>query len=148
PPRATSRRSKTFSPQWRPKAKADKHSFTITEAFEPRFPDASSLHVVVDDRSGVTSTGDNFVQSQRGEYTWDMKLKRRLASFDVRHSFTTNFSYEIPRLSSLNGWTGVVVNGWQLNGILQMSSDIHSRLKSSGRLSRMRSETGTIFAPA
>src|SRR5215471_1163859 len=83
---------------------------------------AYTLSKTVDDGSGVTSTRDNFVQSQRGEYTWDMKLKRGLASFDVRHSFTTDFSYEIPRLNALNGWTGVVVNGWQLNGILTMSS--------------------------
>jgi hypothetical protein len=83
---------------------------------------AYTLSKTVDDGSGVTSTGDNFVQSQRGEYTWDMKLKRGLASFDVRHSFTTNFAYEIPRLNALNRWTGAVVNGWQLNGILTMSS--------------------------
>src|SRR5262249_2873967 len=83
---------------------------------------AYTLSKTVDDSSGVTSTGDNFVQSQRGEYTWDMKLKRGLSSFDVRHLFTTNFSYELPKLDASNGWRGVVVNGWQLNGILAMSS--------------------------
>jgi len=83
---------------------------------------AYTLSKTVDDGSGVTSTGDNFVQGQRGEYTWDMKLKRGLASFDVRHSFTSNFSYELPRLNAVNGWKGVAVNGWQLNGILTMSS--------------------------
>src|SRR5262245_49676780 len=83
---------------------------------------AYTLSKTVDDGSGVTSTGDNFVQSQRGEYTWDMNLKRGLASFDVRHSFTTNFSYELPQLDASTGWRGVVVNGWQLNGILTMSS--------------------------
>ena len=81
-----------------------------------------TLSKTVDDGSGVTSTGDNFVQGQRGEYAWDMKLKRGLASFDVRHSFTTNFSYNIPAFSTLNGWKGVVAKGWQLNGILAMSS--------------------------
>src|SRR3989441_10206573 len=81
-----------------------------------------TLSKTVDDGSGVTSTGDNFVQGQRGEYAWDMKLKRGLASFDVRHSFTTNFSYNIPAFSTLNGWKGVVAKGWQLNGILTMTS--------------------------
>src|SRR5437762_12414795 len=83
---------------------------------------AYTLSKTVDDGSGVTSTGDNFVQSQRGEYTWDMKLKRGLASFDVRHSFSTNFSWELPKLNALNGWKGSAVNGWQLNGILAISS--------------------------
>ncbi|PYS17422.1 MAG: hypothetical protein DMG17_09730, partial [Acidobacteria bacterium] len=83
---------------------------------------AYTLSKTVDDGSGVTSTGDNFVQGQRGDYTWDMKLKRGLASFDVRHSFTTNFSYEIPAFKTANGWKGVMAKGWQLNGILTMSS--------------------------
>jgi hypothetical protein len=83
---------------------------------------AYTLSKTVDDGSGVTSTGDNFVQGQRGDYTWDMKLKRGLASFDVRHSFTTNFSYNIPSFKAENGWMGEVVNGWQLNGILSISS--------------------------
>jgi len=109
---------------------------------------AYTLSKTVDDRSGVTSTGDNFVQSQRGEYTWDMKLKRGLASFDVRHSFMTNFSYEIPWLSSLNGWTGVVVNGGQLNGILQMSSGYPFSIEEFRTAQQNALGTGTIFAPA
>ena len=83
---------------------------------------AYTLSKTVDDGSGVTSTGDNFVQGQRGDYAWDMTLKRGLASFDVRHSFTSNFSYNIPAFNSMNGWKGVVAKGWQLNGILTMSS--------------------------
>src|SRR2546425_12668290 len=62
---------------------------------------AYTLSKTVDDGSGVTSTGDNFVQGQRGDYDWDMTLKRGLASFDVRHSFTTNSSYDIPALNAV-----------------------------------------------
>jgi hypothetical protein len=51
-----------------------------------------------------------------------MTLKRGLASFDVRHSFNTNFSYEIPAFNAVNGWKGVLAKGWQLNGILTMTS--------------------------
>jgi len=83
---------------------------------------AYTLSKTVDDGSGVTSTGDNFVQGQRGDYTWDMKLKRGLASFDIRHSFTTNFGYELPVFKTVNGWKGVIAKGWQLNGILTTSS--------------------------
>ena len=83
---------------------------------------AYTLAKTVDDSSGVTSSGDNFVQGQRGDYAWDMKLKRGLSSFDVRHSFTTNFSYNIPLFKGTNGWKGVVVKGWQMNGIMTASS--------------------------
>jgi Carboxypeptidase regulatory-like domain len=82
---------------------------------------AYTFSKTVDDGSGVTSTGDNFVQGQRSDYFWDMSLKRGLASFDVRHSFTTNFSYDIPALA-MNGVAGVFGKGWQINGILTMSS--------------------------
>jgi hypothetical protein len=83
---------------------------------------AYTLSKTVDDGSGVTSTGDNFVQGQRGDYPWDMTLKRGLAAFDIRHSFTTNFSYAIPAFNTLNGWRGVMVKGWQLNGIVTATS--------------------------
>jgi hypothetical protein len=83
---------------------------------------AYTLSKTVDDGSGVTSTGDNFVQSQRGDYAWDMKLKRGLSSFDVRHSFSSNFSYTIPTVQSWSGVKGFVGKGWQLNGILTISS--------------------------
>ena len=76
----------------------------------------------VDDGSGVTSTGDNFVQSQRGDTAWDMKLKRGLSSFDVRNSFTTNFSYTLPASKDWSGLKGVLGKGWQMNGILTISS--------------------------
>jgi hypothetical protein len=82
---------------------------------------AYTFSKTVDDGSGVTSTGDNFVQGQRSDYFWDMSLKRGLASFDVRHSFTTNFSYDIPALAS-NGFAGVFGKGWQINGIVTLSS--------------------------
>ena len=81
-----------------------------------------TLAKTVDDGSGVTSTGDNFVQGQRGDYAWDMKLKRGLSSFDVRHSFSSNFSYQIPGFKNVNGWKGTLVKSWQVNGILTLSS--------------------------
>jgi hypothetical protein len=83
---------------------------------------AYTLSKTIDDGSGVTSTGDNFVQGQRGDYAWDMKLKRGPSSFDVLHSFTTNFSYAIPAFKGVNGLGGVFVKGWQMNGIFTASS--------------------------
>ncbi len=83
---------------------------------------AYTFSKTIDDGSGVTSSGDNFVQGQRGDYAWDMKLKRGPSSFDIRHSFTTNFSYAIPAFKGMNGWRGEILKGWQLNGIFTASS--------------------------
>jgi len=83
---------------------------------------AYTLSKTVDDGSGVTSTGDNFVQSQRGDYAWDMNLKRGLSSFDVRNNFSTNFSYNIPSSQSWSGAKALLGKGWQLNGIVTVNS--------------------------
>ena len=48
------------------------------------------------------------------------------ASWDVRHSLTTSFNYELPFGrgkqfgGTMNRWTDMVVGGWQVNGILTL----------------------------
>jgi carboxypeptidase family protein len=37
--------------------------------------------------------------------------------FDTRHSFTASFVYDIPKLSRASGWSGRIVNGWQLSSL-------------------------------
>jgi hypothetical protein len=74
----------------------------------------------IDEGSGVTSGGDEFAQGQRGIYYWDMKEKRGLASFDIRNTLTTNFTYEFPT-RGLTGIAGAVAGGWQVNGILTLT---------------------------
>ncbi len=52
------------------------------------------------------------------------------ASWDIRHSFTTSFNYELPFGrgkhfgSSMNRIADTVVGGWQMNGILTMRTGI------------------------
>ncbi len=52
------------------------------------------------------------------------------ASWDIRHSFTTSFNYELPFGrgkhfgSSMNRLADSVVGGWQMNGILTMRTGI------------------------
>src|SRR5581483_10116820 len=73
--------------------------------------------------SGVTSGGDELPDGQRGIYYWDIKLKKQLSGFDIRNTFTANFSYDFPT-QNLTGFTGAVVGGWQLSGI-QTLTDGH-----------------------
>jgi hypothetical protein len=73
-----------------------------------------------DQGSGVTSGGDELPDGQRGIYYWDIALKKQLSGFDIRNTFTMNFSYELPT-QNLTGLAGAVAGGWQLSGILTLT---------------------------
>jgi len=48
-------------------------------------------------------------------------LDKGLSSFDVRHAFSLNFHYDIPRLT-LPTVARAIINGWQIGGIIRMQS--------------------------
>jgi hypothetical protein len=73
-----------------------------------------------DQGSGVTSGGDELPDGQRGIYYWDIHLKKGLSGFDIRNTFTMNFTYELPT-QNLTGLAGAVLGGWQLSGILTLN---------------------------
>ena len=77
---------------------------------------------VIDQGAGVTQGGEALPQGQRGVYYWDVHMKRSPAAFDIKHSFVTNFSYEPTFGRDLAGVAGAIVKGWQLNGVLSLSS--------------------------
>jgi hypothetical protein len=74
----------------------------------------------IDEGSGLSS-GDNLYTTVRTNY-WDRKMDRGLTSFDLRHNFASNFTYHVPLGPNLSGVTGAIVKGWQINGILSLSS--------------------------
>lgn len=49
-------------------------------------------------------------------------LDRGLCSFDLRHNFTSNFSYELPFGRELTGLAAHIAKGWQLSGIVTLNS--------------------------
>ena len=74
----------------------------------------------IDTGSGVTSSGENLPQSQRGMFYWDLGRKRGLSAFDIRNNVSMNYSYLLPG-QTLKGFTGAIAGGWQLNGILTLT---------------------------
>jgi len=86
-----------------------------------QFQAAFTYSKAIDDGSGVTSSGDELPQEQRGIYAWDMYLKRGPSSYDVRKVFTANLSYELPFGKALTGAAGAVARGWQVNSVITMS---------------------------
>jgi len=53
----------------------------------------------------------------------DRKMDRGLSSFDLRHNLATNFTYSVPG-SNLSGLGGALRGGWQLGGIVTLSTGI------------------------
>jgi hypothetical protein len=72
---------------------------------------------------GATSANiyENLPQAQRWSYYWDRQLVRGLSALDIRHSFVTNLTYDLPR-TRLTGIAGGLINGWQVSGILTRTS--------------------------
>jgi hypothetical protein len=81
---------------------------------------------------GSSSLGRNeFANGQaRSEDPFNLSLSRGLSDFDVRHRLSANFSYDLPFgpgrrfLSKSTGAARLLVQGWQLNGILSAESGL------------------------
>jgi len=75
----------------------------------------------LDNGSSAGNNNGGYVQGQRSNLFWDMGHRRGLSAQDIRNQFVTNATYELPN-TGLTGIGGTVLNGWQVNGILSMSS--------------------------
>ena len=87
-----------------------------------RYQAAYSFSKSIDQGSGVTGGGDQLPTDQQHILFWDMHLHRGLSSFDIRHNFSANFTYELPFANDLAGIGGAIGKGWQLNGIVSLST--------------------------
>jgi hypothetical protein len=107
-------------------ANADSTFHGLAVGFQQRMAHGVQLQVAynysksIDTGSGVTSSGENFTQGQRGVWYWDMDMKKGLSQFDIRNALTTNFTWQLPG-ESLGGFTGAVIGGWQASGILTLN---------------------------
>ncbi|MBI4442117.1 MAG: TonB-dependent receptor [Acidobacteria bacterium] len=84
--------------------------------------DDSSSHAGGGELSGGNSTGDAYAGMK-----W-----YGVSSFNVPHSFFTNFVYDLPG-SSLTGAAGHILGGWSMSGILRMSSGIPMDIGATSR---------------
>jgi hypothetical protein len=75
----------------------------------------------IDNGSSAGNNNGGYVQGQRSNLFWDMGHRRGLSAQDIRNQFVTNATYELPN-TGLTGVGGAVLNGWQFNGILSLSS--------------------------
>ena len=83
----------------------------------------------IDTSSLRGSQGTDFAgNSDQESYPFDTKANRGLSSWDLRHYWSSNYVYELPIGPgkavgrSLAGVTGKLLGGWNLSGVLTMSS--------------------------
>ncbi|HWP84386.1 MAG TPA: hypothetical protein VNN17_04310, partial [Terriglobia bacterium] len=92
---------------------------SLTRRFSQGFQVQSSYtwSKAMDDGSAFLGSGD--FSNDRQPYRTEKE--RALSAYDIRHSFYTNFVYELPG-SNLAGVAGKVLGGWGVSGILRLSS--------------------------
>jgi Carboxypeptidase regulatory-like domain/TonB dependent receptor/TonB-dependent Receptor Plug Domain len=78
----------------------------------------------LDERSG-TAGRQEFSNGQARTFDpYNRQLDRGRSDFDVRHTFIVNGTYDLPFGKNLKGVAGRVVQGWQVNSIVSISSGI------------------------
>ncbi len=97
----------------------------------------------IDDVSGSQTAGDTGVGPNWITYYFDKKLYRGLSAFDVRHNFVLSYVYDLPvgpgrRFGSgLKGAAERLLGGWQLGGILTLSSGYPGTVEIASRMTRI-----------
>ncbi len=85
-------------------------------------------------RYTYSQTKDNlsntFAEGQNGQFNlgyldpFNPELDYGFSEFDVRHRFTSSFTWNVPHVSSAKGFFNQLVNGWELTGIINLRSGI------------------------
>jgi hypothetical protein len=85
----------------------------------------------IDNKSGSAVTGGSDSNpSSKPENPFDWNADRGLSSFDRRHRFVTAFNYELPFGAGRkfggrwNAAANGILGGWQLNGVVSLSSGL------------------------
>jgi hypothetical protein len=55
----------------------------------------------------------------------NVRADRSNSPYDIRHTFIYSFNYEMPFGRNAGGVTGALVRGWQMNGILRLSTGFY-----------------------
>jgi hypothetical protein len=74
------------------------------------------------DTSSASLTADNFTNSLVGPPLFFPQLLRGRSDFDVRHTFTANYMWELPGLKSGRSALKWATAGWQWGGIIQANT--------------------------
>jgi hypothetical protein len=78
-----------------------------------------------EDTTSGSFAGDNFAGDVNPTIPqWDMKLLKGLSDFNVSRNLVVNALWDIPASASLHGPVGFIAKGWQLGGIVSLSTGV------------------------
>ncbi|MCZ6767836.1 MAG: hypothetical protein O7D93_01160, partial [Acidobacteria bacterium] len=83
----------------------------------------------MDEGSAIRTTGGDFTNASTFATDWrDRKIDRGLSAYHVAHTFSSNFTLELPfgpgrsYGSGTSGVAAALIQGWQINGIISLST--------------------------
>jgi len=89
-----------------------------------QFQTSYTFGKALDNRSGTSGRQEYSNGQARTFDPYNLNLDRGRADFDVRHSFVANASYDLPFGKGRTGAAGQLLDGWQLNTIVTLSSAV------------------------
>jgi hypothetical protein len=76
------------------------------------------------DSSSGTTDGDQFQNGISTLFFFDQKTRRGPSDFNVKHTVTISYSWNVPSPRNLKGVLGWAASGWELGGILQANGGV------------------------
>jgi outer membrane receptor protein involved in Fe transport len=77
----------------------------------------------IDQISEVFATGQtNSSLASVPVFMGGLRIDRAVSDYHRKHRFVANFVWDLPVFNKSNGWTGALLGGWQLNGIVSFQS--------------------------
>lgn len=89
-----------------------KHQFDANSNFDLAYTWSKNMTDNLSDRSHAPQN------------SYDIKSEYGLANFDRRHILTMNYVYELPFYQAQRGFTGKLLGGWQMSGIMTFQSGL------------------------
>jgi hypothetical protein len=100
-------------------ASANQHYHGLQSRFEKRYAKGLAFGVSYT-FSKANGDGEDGGNESPGWQTYNRALSRGRTAFDITHNAVIHFVYELPFGKSLKGVPGVLLKGWQTNGILSL----------------------------
>jgi len=86
----------------------------------------------MDNSCGSSNAEERLPQNQRIDLYWDWGRNAGLSCLMLKHNFVTNFTWALPS-TGLTGIAGTILNGWQTNGVLTLTSGTPFSIYDSNR---------------
>ncbi|MDT5269491.1 MAG: hypothetical protein QOH49_1677 [Acidobacteriota bacterium] len=103
-----------------PQFNSNYHSLQVMLA--RRFAGSSQVNAAYTWAKNLTDNQTD--RSTAPENSYNIRLDRGRATLDRRHVFTANYIYELPFMKEQHGFSGKVLGGWQVTGLVSLQTGL------------------------